>query len=46
MELYVDGVKVLKLRGLNTDYYGNVDAVNFGVVSAINVQNSLAIYGD
>jgi hypothetical protein len=46
VELYVDGRRVLELTGLDTDNYGNVDAVNIGLVSATGVQQDMIVYSD
>jgi hypothetical protein len=45
-ELYVDGVKVIDVNGINTASYGNAVRVDFGVVNAAGVQKSLTVYGD
>ena len=46
IELYVDGAKILEIDRINTAYYGNAKQVNFGLIYAASVQNSLIIYGD
>jgi len=45
-ELYVDGTKLIVFDDLNTGYFGNVDEVDFGLVSVSNLQNNLITYGD
>lgn len=45
-EVYLDGVKILQINSINTDYYGNANRIEFGIVSAINVQNKLTVYAD
>ncbi|MCW3992201.1 MAG: hypothetical protein NWE79_05805 [Candidatus Bathyarchaeota archaeon] len=45
-ELYLDGVKVLDITGIDTDAYGDVYNVQFGVVQGRNLQNSVRVYGD
>ena len=46
IELYVDGAKVLEINGINTAYYGSAKQVDFGLIYASDVQNTLTIYGD
>lgn len=46
IEMYVDGVKILQITGLNTAYFGKSDRLDFGLVEAANVQKSLVVYGD
>jgi len=46
VEMYVDGEKVLEVTNIDTADSGNVDEVDFGLVSATNVQNRLTVYGD
>ena len=46
VEMYVDGEKVLEVTDIDTADSGNVDEVDFGLVSATNVQNRLTVYGD
>ena len=46
VELYVNGEQVLEITGIDTSYFGNVETINFGLISATNVQNSLIVYGD
>ena len=44
--MFVDGQKVLELTNIDTDNYGNVDAVNIGYVSATGVQQNMIVYSD
>ena len=46
VELFVNGVKVQQITGLNTGTYGKATSVIFGLSSATGVQNKLAIYAD
>jgi uncharacterized repeat protein (TIGR02543 family) len=46
VELYVDGVKIIQVTGINTAYFGNARRVDFGLVQATGVQKSLTIFGD
>ena len=46
VELYVDGEKVLEMGDIDTSYYGNVDEIDFGLISATHLHNSVVIYGD
>jgi hypothetical protein len=46
MELYVDGVKIISVTNVNTAPYGNAKRLDFGIVNAVGVQNSLTVYGD
>jgi len=46
VELYVDGVKIIEISGINTAYYGSAKRVDFGLVYAFDVQNILTVYGD
>jgi hypothetical protein len=45
-ELYVNGVNILQQTNLGTSSVGNAKTVDFGIISATNVQNGLAVYGD
>ena len=42
----MDGVKILDLTGLNTDSYGDVKQIRFGINYGKNIQNSVDVYGD
>ena len=46
VEMFVDGVKILQQTTLNTSSMGNAKTVDFGIISATNVQNELTVYGD
>jgi len=46
VELYIDGAKIITVTGINTTSYGNATRVDFGLVYANGVQNSLTIYAD
>ena len=46
VEMYVNSKKVLEIGGIDTTYFGNADTINFGLISATNVQNQLIVYGD
>lgn len=46
IEMYIDGQKIFEITDIDTSYYGNVDTVQFGLVTATGVQNTLKIYGD
>jgi len=46
VELYVDGSKIIEVTGIDTDNYGNAVRVEFGLIYASGVQNSLTVYGD
>jgi hypothetical protein len=45
-ELYVNGVKVISVTGINTASYGNAVRVDFGLPYAMGVQNNITIYSD
>jgi hypothetical protein len=45
-ELYVDGVKIIEVSGVNTSSYGCVKRVDTGIVNAVGVQNRLCVYVD
>jgi hypothetical protein len=46
VEMFVDGAKILQITTLNTVSCGNAKTVDFGIVSAAQVQSQLAIYAD
>jgi uncharacterized repeat protein (TIGR02543 family) len=46
VQLYLDGVKIIEVTGINTAYFGNARRVDFGLVQATLVQKNLAIYAD
>lgn len=46
VELYVDGVRIISISGINTAYYGNTTRVDFGLPYAFGVQKNLIIYAD
>jgi hypothetical protein len=46
VEMYVDGIKILSINGINTAYYGNAQRIEFGLITATNVNKALMIYGD
>jgi len=46
VELYVDGAKILQITSIDTSYYGNASKVDFGLISATNVEQTQIIYGD
>ena len=46
VELYVDGAKIIEVTGINTAWFGNAIRVDFGLIRATGVQNSLTVYGD
>jgi len=46
IEVYIDGQKIFEITSINTAYYGNIDSIQFGLVTATGVQNSLKVYGD
>jgi len=46
VELYVDGVKIIEVTGINTAYFGNARRVDLGLVQATGVQKSLTINAD
>ena len=37
---------VLEKTGINTNYYGNVDNVDIGLISATNIQQEVIVYAD
>ena len=45
-ELYVDDQLAVSVHGLNTASLGNAMRVDFGIVQATSIQNSLTVYGD
>jgi hypothetical protein len=45
-ELFIDGQRVLNQNYLDTDNLGNIDEVDFGLVSVRNINDDLVIYGD
>ena len=46
VELFINGVRVQQITGLNTGTYGEVTSAIFGLSSATGVQNNLEIYAD
>jgi len=44
--MFVDGDKVLEYIGVDTNNLGNVNTVNFGLISGFNLQNEMIVYGD
>ncbi|MEM2026585.1 MAG: hypothetical protein QXX94_07090 [Candidatus Bathyarchaeia archaeon] len=46
VEVYIDGIKIIEVNNINTLYFGGVDEIDFGVISAAGVQKSLIVYGD
>jgi hypothetical protein len=46
VQLYVDGTKILEISNINTASLDNPDAVDFGLISAMNIQHSVIVYGD
>jgi hypothetical protein len=45
-ELYINGVKIVWVTGINTAYYGKATRVDFGLPYAIGVQKKVIIQGD
>ena len=45
-ELYIGGVKIIAVSGINTAYYGNATRVDFGLPYAWGVEKNINIYGD
>ena len=46
IEVYIDGEMIFEITGINTNYFGNVDNVHFGLINTAGVQNNLIVYGD
>jgi hypothetical protein len=46
VEVYLGGEKMLEISEINTDYFGNADKVDFGILSVTRVQYGLIVYGD
>jgi hypothetical protein len=46
VELYVDGMKILKATNIDTSYYGNVAKVDFGLISDTDTEQTMIVYGD
>jgi hypothetical protein len=46
VEVYLGGEKILEISEINTDYFGNADMVDFGILSVTRVQYGLTVYGD
>ena len=46
VEVYIDGEKILGIDGIDTSYFGGVDEIDFGLISATKVQKPMVIYGD
>jgi hypothetical protein len=46
VEVFLGGEKILEISGINTDYFGNADTMDFGIISATRVQYGLTVYGD
>jgi hypothetical protein len=46
VEVYIDGVKVSEITGIDTTYYGNAGRVDVGLMDVVNVQNAVMVYGD
>ena len=46
VEMFVDGIKILQQTALKTTSFGNAKIVDFGIISATQVQNQLKIYAD
>jgi len=38
VEAYLGGEKILEVSGIDTDYFGNADAADFGILSITRVQ--------
>ena len=46
VEVYINGIKILEISGIDTSYFGGVDEIDFGLISATRVQKSVIVYGD
>jgi hypothetical protein len=46
VEIFVGGNKIFEISNINTDYNGNVSAIDFGILSVTRVQYGLTVYGD
>jgi len=46
VEIFLGGEKILEISNINTDYFGNASAVDFGILSVTRVQYGLTVYGD
>jgi hypothetical protein len=45
LETYVNGVKIFGVEALDTDFFGNVTEVHFGLL-AMGIQQNFEVYGD
>lgn len=46
VEIFIDGVRIFQITGINTAYYGNAQRAELGITSTTNVQKSLVVYAD
>lgn len=46
VEIFLGGNKIFEISNINTDYFGNANAIDFGILSVTRVQYGLTVYGD